>query len=102
MALRWGLTLEWIGGGHNVSTTWNSEDWFWKRTVVYSAVAVAVVAAGGAWYYFKVAKRDDVPAAQPAAQAPAAPVEDADSQHHPIPQVAAPEKPLPKLNESKR
>ncbi len=36
-----------------MSTTWNSEDSFWKRTVAYSAAAVAVVAAGGALNYFK-------------------------------------------------
>jgi hypothetical protein len=83
-----------------VSTTWNSEDSFWKRTVVYSAIAVAVVAAGGAWYYFKVAKPDEAPPAPPVAKAPAAPLEDAGTQHHPIPQAAAPDKPLPKLNES--
>jgi hypothetical protein len=100
LASRWRLALEWIGGGHNVSTTWNSEDSFWKRTVVYSAIAVAVVAAGGAYYYFKVAKRDEAPAAPPAAKAPPASPESAETEHHPIPQAAAPEKPLPKLSES--
>jgi hypothetical protein len=88
-------------GGHNVETSWNSEDSFWQRTVVYSAIAVAIVAAGGAYYYFKVMKREAPPAATPpVAQAPAEapPVEE--KQHHPIPADAAPDKPLPKLNES--
>jgi hypothetical protein len=84
-----------------VSTSWDSEDWFWKRTVLYSAIGVAIVAAGGAYYYFKVAKRDAAPSeAPPVAQAPVEPELPAEREHHPVPSVAAPDKPLPKLSES--
>jgi hypothetical protein len=83
-----------------VSTNWNSEDSFWKRTVVYSAIAVAVVAAAGAYYYFKVLKRDTAPAAPPpVVQTAEPPAPAGETQHHPIP-AAAPDKPLPKLSES--
>ena len=40
-----------------MSTSWDSEDSFWKRTTLYSAIAVAVVAAGGAIYYFEFMKK---------------------------------------------
>ncbi len=84
-----------------MATSWDSEDWFWKRTVVYSAAAVAVVAAGGAYYYFKVSKPGAVPAATPpVTQAPVEPAEEAATEHHPIPSSEAAEKPLPKLSES--
>lgn len=83
-----------------MSTNWDSEDSFWKRTVVYSAIAVAVVAAAGAFYYFKVMKREPAPAPPPpVAQTAETPPPAAETQHHPIP-VAAPDKPLPKLGES--
>jgi Protein of unknown function (DUF3014) len=81
-----------------VSTSWDSEDSFWKRTLLYSAIAVAVVAAGGAIYYFEFMKKPVPPAAPPAAQAPVAPPAEPEKEHHPI--ASAPEKPLPKLNES--
>jgi hypothetical protein len=57
-----------------------------------------VVAAGGAIYYFEFMKKPVPPAAPPAAQAPAAPAPEAEKEHHPI--ASAPDKPLPKLNES--
>jgi hypothetical protein len=83
-----------------VSTNWNSEDSFWKRTVVYSAIAVAVAAAAGAYYYFKVLKPDSAPPPPPpVAEAPETPAPAGETQHHPIP-AAAPDKPLPKLSES--
>jgi hypothetical protein len=82
-----------------VSTSWDSEDSFWKRTVLYSAIAVAVVAAGGAIYYFEFMKKPEPPAAAPpAAQAPAAAPVEPEKEHHPI--ASAPDKPLPKLSES--
>jgi hypothetical protein len=85
----------------HVSTPWNSEDSFWKRTVTYSAVAVALVAAGGAFYYFKFVKSDAPPVAQqPAAPPPEEAPLEAPKDHHPIPSTAAPGKPLPKLTES--
>jgi hypothetical protein len=84
-----------------VSTTWNSEDSFWKRTIAYSAAAVAIVAAGGAYYYFKVVKDDAPPAATPpVAQAPAETPPADTREHHPLPEATAPDKPLPPLNES--
>ncbi len=84
-----------------MSTTWNSEDSFWKRTVAYSAIAVAVVAAGGALYYFKFMK-SEAPAAvtPPVSQAPPAAEGGADKEHHPLPGSATPDKPLPKLTDS--
>jgi len=81
-----------------VSTSWDSEDSFWKRTTLYSAIAVAVVAAGGAIYYFEFMKKPAPPVAPPAAQAPAAAPAEAEKEHHPI--ASAPDKPLPKLAES--
>jgi DUF3014 family protein len=81
-----------------VSTSWDSEDSFWKRTTLYSAIAVAVVAAGGAIYYFEFMKKPVPAAAPPVAQAPAAPAAEPEKEHHPI--ASAPDKPLPKLNES--
>jgi hypothetical protein len=67
---------------------------------VYSAIAVAAVAAGGALYYFKFLRRDSAPVAPPVAQAPtAAPVEP-EKEHHPIAGAEGADKPLPKLNES--
>lgn len=83
-----------------MATNWNSEDSFWKRTVVYSAIAVAVVAAAGTYYYFKVLKPDVEPAPPPpVAEAEELPPPPEETQHHPIP-AAAPDKPLPKLSES--
>ena len=81
-----------------MSTSWDSEDSFWKRTALYSAIAVAVVAAGGAIYYFEFMKKPVPPAAAPAAQAPAASPAEPEKEHHPI--ASVPDKPLPKLNES--
>jgi len=81
-----------------VSTSWDSEDSFWKRTALYSAIAVAVVAAGGAIYYFEFMKKAQPPAAAPVAQAPAEAPPEAEKEHHPI--ASVPDKPLPKLNES--
>ena len=80
-----------------MSTSWDSEDSFWKRTTLYSAIAVAVVAAGGAIYYFEFMKKP-APPPPPAAQAPAQAAPEPEKEHHPI--VSAPEKPLPKLAES--
>ena len=81
-----------------MSTSWDSEDSFWKRTTLYSAIAVAVVAAGGAIYYFEFMKKPAPPAAAPAAQAPAEAPPEPEKEHHPI--ASVPDKPLPKLNES--
>jgi hypothetical protein len=81
-----------------VSTSWDSEDSFWKRTGLYSAIAVAVVAAGGAIYYFEFMKKPQPPAAAPVAQAPAEAAPEPEKEHHPI--ATQPDKPLPKLNES--
>ena len=81
-----------------MSTSWDSEDSFWKRTVLYSAIAVAVVAAGGAIYYFEFMKKPVPPAPPPAAQAPAEAAPEPEKEHHPI--ASAPDKPLPKLTES--
>ena len=84
-----------------MSTTWNSEDSFWKRTVAYSAAAVAVVAAGGALYYFKFMKSEPPAAANPpVTQAPEAPEADTGREHHPLPGSATPNKPLPQLAQS--
>jgi len=91
-----------MDGGAIVNTAWNSEDWFWKRTLLYSAAAVAVVAAGGAYYYFQVLKREpevvaEAPSAQPAVPPPAAP----ETEHHPLPgPTDLNDKPLPKLADS--
>jgi hypothetical protein len=83
-----------------VATNWNSEDSFWKRTVVYSAIAVGVVAAAGAFYYYKVLKPETAPPPPPAvAEAPEIPEAPEEPQHHPIP-VSVPDKPLPKLSQS--
>ena len=85
-----------------MATTWNSEDSFWKRTILYSAAAAAVVAGAGAYYYFKVMKHPDEPktavVAPPAAQPEAAPP----VEHHELPAGAAAsaDKPLPPLNAS--
>jgi Protein of unknown function (DUF3014) len=92
------LTLEWADGGHDVSTSWDSEDSFWKRTALYSAIAVAVVAAGGAIYYFEFMKKPVPPAAAPVAQAPAQAAPEPEKEHHPI--ASAPDRPLPKLSDS--
>jgi len=81
-----------------VSTSWDSEDSFWKRTALYSAIAVAVVAAGGAIYYFEFMKKPAPPVAPPAVQAPAQAAPEPEKEHHPI--ASQPDKPLPKLNES--
>ena len=98
LALRVGLTLECAGGGHSVSTSWDSEDSFWKRTALYSAIAVAVVAAGGAIYYFEFMKKPAPPAPPPAAQAPPQAAPEPEKEHHPV--ASTPDRPLPKLNES--
>lgn len=81
-----------------MSTSWDSEDSFWKRTALYSAIAVAVVAAGGAIYYFEFMKKPPLAAAAPAVQPPAQAAPEPEKEHHPI--ASAPDKPLPKLNES--
>lgn len=87
-----------------MTTSWNSEDWFWKRTIVYSAVAVALVAGGGAYYYFHVMKGGASSQVQaPVAKAPAAPPAAPEPEHHPLPNAgagAADVKPLPPLNQS--
>ena len=85
-----------------MATAWNSEDWFWKRTLVYSAAAVAVVAAGGAYYYFQVMKRGPAEVAKaPVAQAATEPAAAEERDHHPLADSAqASNKPLPKLNDS--
>lgn len=84
-----------------MTTTWDSEDSFWKRTVVYSAAAVAVVAAAGAFYYFKVMKHDEAPpAAPPVVQAPDETLPDDSKEHHPLPPPTASDKALPALNNS--
>jgi hypothetical protein len=84
-----------------VNTTWNSEDSFWKRTIVYSAAAAAVVIGGGALYYFKVVKGSaPTEAKPPVAQAPAKPEPVPEAEHHPLPPPPADSKPLPPLNES--
>lgn len=86
-----------------MNTPWNSEDWFWKRTILYSAAAALVVIGAGALYYYKVVKPDqqaaeEVPAA---ASAPVEPAPPPEPEHHPLPNVAGPEAtPLPPLNES--
>jgi hypothetical protein len=82
-----------------VNTTWDSEDSFWKRTIVYSAIAAVVVVGGGAFYYFKVMKRPAEVKA-PVAQAPAKPEPAAEPEHHPIPAAPADSTPLPALNDS--
>jgi hypothetical protein len=81
-----------------VSTSWDSEDSFWKRTALYSAIAVAVVAAGGAIYYFEFVKKPLPAEAPPVAEAPAVPAPEPEKEHHPI--AAPPDMPLPKLAES--
>jgi hypothetical protein len=81
------------------NTTWNSEDSFWKRTILYSAIAAVVVIGGGALYYFKFMKPKPVEASPPVAQAPATPQAPAEAEHHPVP-PSTDTKPLPPLNES--
>lgn len=86
-----------------MNTPWNSEDWFWKRTILYSAAAALVVIGAGAVYYFKVLKPEQQPAEEvpAAASAPVEPAPAPEPEHHPLPTVAEPEaKPLPPLNES--
>ncbi len=90
-----------LAEGIIVSTTWNSEDSFWKRTVAYSAIAIAVVAAGGALYYFKFMKKDAAAAVEPpVSQAAPATGGEVEKEHHPLPGSATPDKPLPKLADS--
>jgi hypothetical protein len=84
-----------------VNTTWNSEDSFWKRTIVYSAAAAVLVVGGGALYYFKVLKGGaQTEAKPPVAQTPAKPEAAPEAEHHPLPASPADSKPLPALNES--
>jgi hypothetical protein len=84
-----------------VNTTWNSEDSFWKRTIVYSAAAAVVVVGGGALYYFKFLKGGaEAEVKPPVAQAPAKPEAPPEPEHHPLPPPPADTKPLPTLNES--
>ena len=83
-----------------MSTSWDSEDSFWKRTVVYSVIAVAVVAGGGALYYFKFMKRGAAPVPPPVAHAPQAAPAEPEKEHHPLPGADGADKPLPKLSES--
>jgi hypothetical protein len=82
-----------------VNTTWNSEDSFWKRTILYSAIAAVVVIGGGALYYFKFMKPKPVEAPPPVAQAPATSQPAPEPEHHPVP-PSADTKPVPALNES--
>jgi hypothetical protein len=82
-----------------VNTTWNSEDSFWKRTILYSAIAAVVVIGGGALYYFKFMKPKAVAEPPPVAQAPATPQAAPEPEHHPVP-PSTDTKPLPALNES--
>jgi hypothetical protein len=83
-----------------VNTTWDSEDSFWKRTIIYSAIAAVVVVGGGALYYFKYMKGGKpAEAPAPVAQAPARPEAPAEPEHHPV-ATPADAKPLPALNES--
>lgn len=83
-----------------MNTTWNSEDSFWKRTIIYSAAAAVVVVGGGALYYFKVMKGGQPAEVKvPVAQAPAKPETPPEAEHHPLPAVQD-AKPLPALNES--
>jgi len=84
-----------------VATSWDSEDSFWQRTVLYSAIAAVVVVGGGVFYYFKFMKGPEkappaaaAPRTPPAAQAPPEP------EHHPVPSPAADTTPLPPLNDS--
>jgi Protein of unknown function (DUF3014) len=84
-----------------VVTSWNSEDSFWQRTVLYSAAAVLVVVAGGLFYYFKVVKgaatkapAAAVPHVRPRSEAPP------EAEHHPVPVPPADTTPLPPLNDS--
>jgi len=82
-----------------VNTTWNSEDSFWKRTVLYSAIAAVVVIGGGALYYFKFMKAKPVEAPPPVAAAPATPEAPPAPEHHEV-APSADTRPLPALNES--
>ncbi len=84
-----------------MNTTWNSEDSFWKRTILYSAAAAVVVIGGGALYYYLVMKpKAPVEVKVPVvAEAPAEPAPAPEPEHHPVPAVAD-TKPLPTLNES--
>lgn len=83
-----------------MNTTWDSEDSFWKRTIIYSAIAAVVVIGGGAFYYFKVLKRPAAEVKAPVAQAPVKPEPAPDAEHHPLPAAPADAGPLPGLNES--
>jgi len=84
-----------------VNTTWNSEDSFWKRTIVYSAAAAVVVVGGGLYYYFKVLKGGaETEAKPPVVQAPPKPEAPPEAEHHPLPAPPADTRPLPALNES--
>jgi hypothetical protein len=83
-----------------VNTTWDSEDSFWKRTIVYSAIAAIVVVGGGALYYFKVMKRAPAEVKAPVAQAPAKPEAAPGPEHHPVPAPPPDATPLPALNDS--
>ncbi|MEP7242370.1 MAG: DUF3014 domain-containing protein [Gammaproteobacteria bacterium] len=86
-----------------MATTWNSEDSFWKRTILYSAAAAAVVAGAGAYYYFKVMKHPDEPKTAVVAPAAAEPEVAPPAEHHELPAapgVGADSKPLPPLNAS--
>lgn len=85
-----------------MNMTWDSEDSFWKRTIVYSAAAAVVVIGGGAFYYFKFMKGHGPEVTQaPVAAAPSAPEAPAEPEHHPLPGAAdASAKPLPPLNSS--
>jgi len=83
-----------------VNTTWNSEDSFWKRTILYSAAAAAVVVGGGLLYYFKVLKGGEPSEVQaPVAHAPAKPEAAPEAEHHPLPSSGY-ATPLPSLNDS--
>jgi Protein of unknown function (DUF3014) len=86
--------------GGPVNTTWNSEDSFWKRTIVYSALAALVVVGGGFLYYFKVMKPGAQPEVKPRAEARVAPPAPAEPEHHPLASAAPSATPLPALNQS--
>lgn len=87
-----------------MNNAWNSEDWFWKRTILYSAAAAIVVIGGAMLYYYKFVKPGQDISQQP--QPPPAastetPAPAPEREHHPLPQPAEPPAaPLPPLNES--
>ncbi len=83
-----------------MATTWNSEDSFWKRTILYSAAAAILVAAAGAFYYYKILKGGESAPPPAAAHAPAAPAAAPEEEHHPVPGSSADSQPLPPLNAS--